>query len=165
MTEEPKQKPSGVFSEQRVGFIPWIFNQVSTFIAQEGDFALQFMADFIRGPDYGRETTHLNRQVDYQTRKAVPTQTAGAEKPMTKGEKQVFVNMLRRKPSEPQMIYWKRKKAILNSTNKHDLIAQHSALQVQMAKRQKRSQSPDTEFIKQYRDEATIKRSQKGRRR
>lgn len=157
-----RQKPQGVFTEP-LGLLTWMRDKLYDVVYSEGDFALQFMADLMRGPDYGRETKHLNRQAKYQNSKASLSQSSPSEKPMTKDDQRAFVELLRRKPSEPQMVYWKRKKAILNSPNKHDLLAQYKQLQANMAER--KTQTPETEFIQQYREKATMKRSQKARKR
>jgi hypothetical protein len=43
--------------------------------------------------------------------------------------------MLKRTEGEPQMIYWKRKKALLNNPDPKGLVVQQIALQAEVAKR------------------------------
>jgi len=134
MSEPKKQKPRGVFSEEQVGFLPWLFDQINTFITVEGDFALQFMADFIRGPEPAREEKHLERQMKIQASRGqhsslrnVKNTVKSQGKPLSKAEQKNFVDLLKRKPSEKQVLYWKRKKALLNNPNKRELVMQHAA--------------------------------------
>ncbi|MBL4745901.1 MAG: hypothetical protein JKY08_06000 [Flavobacteriaceae bacterium] len=113
---------------QKPGFFSWIREKAYDFVYNEGDFALQFTADLIRGVDLVRENKHLKRQVKYHEHKKIRTQSNQSykpERPLTTNEQLVFVEIVKRKAGEPQMIYWKRKRILLASNNKLDLITQH----------------------------------------
>lgn len=145
MTEPRKQKTRGVPPEEQVGFLPWLFDQINTFITIEGDFALQFMADFIRGPEPAREERHLQRQMQFQagkrrhsSTKNVKSATKSQGKPLSKAEQKIFVDLLKRKPSEKQVPYWKRKKSLLSNPNKRELVMQHTDA-LKLAEKQKAS--------------------------
>lgn len=143
MSEQGKQRPRGVLGEEVIGPFEWIRDRLYDFVNIEGDFALQFMADFIRGPEPAREENHLKRQMQFQAEKGqhsslrnVKKARPGQGKPLSKVEQTIFVDLLKRKPSEKQVPYWKRKKALLNNPSKRELVLQHAA-SLELAAKQK----------------------------
>jgi len=126
MSKQENQRPRGVLGEEVQGPFEWVRDRLYDFVNIEGDFALQFMADFIRGPEPAREEQHLKRQMQFQAGKQ-KNNTKTHQKPLSKAEQKIFVDLLRRKPSEKQVPYWKRKKALLNNPNKRELVTQHAA--------------------------------------
>lgn len=131
------QKARGVPDEKDiVGPFEWLRDRLYDFVNTEGDFALQFMADFIRGPDPVREEKHLKRQMRFQAGKGrysatrdVKRRAKSQEKPLNEAEQKIFVDLLRRKPGEKQLPYWKRKKSLLNNPNKRELVKSHQEQQ------------------------------------
>ena len=126
MTEPRKQKPRGVRTRAQIGFFPWLRDRLYDVVYSEGDFALQFIADFFRGCEPIREAKHIKRQMKFQAGKNVAT---GQGKPLSKSQQKVFADILKRQPSEGQIPYWKRKKAMLNNPHKQELVFQHIQLQ------------------------------------
>ena len=72
------------------------------FIEREGDYALHFFADFIRGNT--KYTAHSSSDL--------------LEVPLSYEETRVFEELLQREKGEKQIDYWKRKKAMLNMQDK-----------------------------------------------
>lgn len=144
MTGSSKQKPASVPPAKQIGLWPWLRDKMYDVVYSEGDFVLQFVADFFRGPEPAREERHLRRQMSYQAGKQT------SEKPLTKSEQASFADLLRRKASEPQMIYWKRKKALLAAPNKQQIVAQFTDLQKTMAKQKKQVQTPEISIAQTY---------------
>jgi hypothetical protein len=111
------------------GIFSWFRDQAYDFVYYEIGAGLDFVGDLFRGPlGYSKS---LHRQTD-----KAQARTPEA-KPLTKAEQAVFTKMLKRTPAEPQMAYWKRKKALLGNPDKQDLVAQQVALDAAMAQRQK----------------------------
>lgn len=159
MTEPTGKKPRSVRGQKEIGFWPWLRDKMYDVIYSEGDFALQFMADCIRGPEPVREQRHLARQVAYQAGKQT------FEKPLTKSEQASFTEILKRKPSEPQMIYWKRKKALLAAPNKQQLVVQFTELQKTLAQRKQQVQTPEISIAQTYQTERVKKKKTTRRKR
>jgi len=124
MTEERRD----VFGEQP-GLLTWLRDLAYDFLYYEIGTAVDFVGDLIRGPSGYSKSLH--RQTERAEAKAKP------ETPLTKAEKQVFVDMIRREPGEPQIAYWKRKKALLNNPDKKNLVQQQTALLKARAARQR----------------------------
>lgn len=110
------------------GFFSWLRDQAYDFVYYEIGAGLDFVGDLFRGPSGYSESLHR------QTNKA-QARTPEAQ-PLTKAEQAVFTEMLKRTPAEPQMAYWKRKKALLGNPDKQGLVAQQLDLDAAMAQRQ-----------------------------
>jgi len=115
MTEERRD----IFGE-KPGLLTWLRDLAYDFVYYEIGTAVDFVGDLIRGPSGYSKSLHR------QTERAEAR--AKTETPLTKAEKQVFVDMIRREPGEPQIAYWKRKKALLANPDKKDLVQQQTAL-------------------------------------
>lgn len=123
--------PEDIFAH-KPGLFSWVRDRAYDFVYYELGAGLDFVGDLFRGPSGYSQSLH--RQTDKaQTR-------APAAKPLTKADQAIFVEMLRRKPSEPQIAYWKRKKALLNNPDKLDLVRQQRALDSTLPK-------PDAQII------------------
>lgn len=109
------------------GVLSWLRDQAYDFVYYDIGTGLDFVGDMFRGPSGYSESLH--RSAKKHDQRHAP------ETPLTKTEQATFVEMLKRTPGEPQMAYWKRKKALLNTADKKDLVAQHAALQKTMAGR------------------------------
>lgn len=116
---------------QKPGFFSWLRDQAYDFVYYEIGAGLDFVGDLFRGPS--GYSTSLHRQTD-----KAQARTPEA-KSLTKAEQAVFTGMLKRTPAEPQMAYWKRKKALLGNPDKQGLVAQQRALNAAMTKRQNRT--------------------------
>lgn len=113
---------------RKPGIFSWLRDQAYDFVHYEVGAGLDFVGDLFRGPSGYSQSLH--RQMEKaQTR--VPQ-----AKPLTKDEQAIFAQMLKRQESEPQMAYWKRKKALLGNPDKQNLVAQQRALDAEMTKRQ-----------------------------
>ena len=106
----------------------WLRDQAYDFLYYDVGTALDFVGDMFRGPSGYSKSLH--RQAAKAGAKGKP------EKPLTRSERAVFAQMLRRKAGEPQIAYWKRKKALLTHPDKHDLVRQQRSLEAEMARRQ-----------------------------
>lgn len=120
--------PKDIFAK-KPDLLTWFQDRAYDFVYYEIGTGLDFVGDLFRGPSGYSQSLH--RQAD-----KAQARTPEA-KPLTKAERAVFTGMLRRTPSEPQMAYWKRKKALLGNPDKQGLVAQQLALDAAMAKRQK----------------------------
>ena len=169
MTEPRNKKPRSVRGQKQIGLWPWLRDKMYDVVYSEGDFVLQFVADFIRGPEPAREAKHLKRQVQFQASRGQhssvknvkkPIQSQG--KPLNKAEQKIFVDLLRRQASEKQVTYWKRKKAMLNSPNKHELIKRHNdALKLSETKKAGAIQIDVGNFTMPIKQTRTAKQSRK----
>ncbi len=89
------------------------------FVYYEIGTGLDFVGDLFRGPLGYSQSLH---------RQAEKVQTRSHEaKPLSKREQAAFTEILKRRPSEGQVDYWKRKKALLKHPDKHSIIAQHQS--------------------------------------
>lgn len=104
---------------KKPGLFSWLRDQAYDFVYYEIGAGLDFVGDLFRGPSGYSESLH--RQSD-----KAQARTPKA-KPLTKSEQTVFTDMLKRQPSEGQVAYWKRKKALLNHPEKQALVAQQHA--------------------------------------
>lgn len=111
---------------EKPGFFSWLRDTAYNFVYYDIGTGLDVLGDLFRGPSSYTESLHR------QTEKA-QARTPDA-KPLTKADKATFAEMLRRTPSEPQMVYWKRKKALLQNPDKAGLVKQQRALEAAMAK-------------------------------
>ena len=134
MTKQKQQKARSVPAQKQIGIWPWLRDKMYDVVYSEGDFVLQFVADFFRGAEPAREARHLKRQVEFQASrgqhssgKNVKKPIQSQRKPLNKAEQKIFVDLLKRKPSEKQIPYWKRKKALLSNPNKRELVMRHAA--------------------------------------
>ena len=161
MSEQKNQRPRGVLGEEVIGPFEWVRDRLYDFVNIEGDFALQFMADFIRGPEPAREEKHLKRQTQFQARKQ-KNNTKSQQKPLSNAEQKIFVDLLRRQPSEKQVPYWKRKKSLLNNPNKRELVTQHAA-SLKQAEQQKVStiEIDASNFSMPQKQKQTVRKSRK----
>lgn len=107
-----------------------------------GDTSLQFIGDMFRGYNENRYQAYAGRQIDRQEKKiaaknlkqmAKPKERAAASpKPLKFDEKRTFAKMMGRQQGETIIEHWKRQKLLLAYPEKHQLIAQHTALQEKM---------------------------------
>lgn len=108
-------------------------------VAQEGDIALQFLGDLIRGVESSKQDYYHQRQLErslkkksFQERKQAQQQKALKSqntKPLTSAEKNTFVKMLQRQKGESQIEHWKRKKMLLSYPQKRALIKDYNIVQ------------------------------------
>lgn len=119
--------PKDIFAK-KPDLLTWFQDRAYDFVYYEIGTGLDFVGDLFRGPSGYSQSLH--RQTD-----KAQARTPEA-KPLTKAEQAVFTGMLKRSPSEPQMAYWKRKKALLGNPDKQGLVAQQLALDAAVAKRQ-----------------------------
>ena len=108
-----------------MGFFERMLDLTYRFVKQEGDFSLQFFADFIRGPSIRR---------DEKIKKSK------SEIPLTYDENKIFQELLKRKQGEDQVAYWKRKKAMLNMVDKKGLMHQEILFRKQQKKDKNKEQ-------------------------
>lgn len=111
------------------------------FVNTEGGFTLHFFSDLIRGAS-PRSTTQ---------------QTSQSQKPLNRSQQKVFDELLKRKQGEPQIAYWKRKKAMLNLADKESLVQQEIQSRKKQAQEQKKAQDID-ELQEKRRLEMQMKR-------
>ena len=143
---------------KKPGFFSWLRDRAYDFVYYEIGTGLDFIGDMFRGPSGYSQSLH--KQSDKAQAKHKP------EMPLTRDEKAVFVDMLKRTEGEPQVMYWKRKKALLNNPDPKGLVAQQIALQAEMSKRRggdiqveaARSSNPLNRSVRQ---KHTQKRSQR----
>ncbi len=113
-----------------------------------GDSALQFTADLIRGPENDRAKSYYARQMASQNRKV-------QQLPLDKLQRDVFASMLKRKPSETQMQYWKRRKELLAHPKKHQLVGQEMIRKkAQMKKQAKGTQVSAAKLAESFRKQS-----------
>ena len=132
MTKQKQQKARSVPAQKQIGIWPWLRDKMYDVVYSEGDFVLQFVADFFRGAEPAREARHLKRQMKFQASRGQHSSTKHVKntvkiqgKPLNKAEQKIFMDLLKRKPSEKQIPYWKRKKALLSNPNKRELVMRH----------------------------------------
>ena len=110
------------------GIFSWLRDQAYDFVYYEIGAGLDFVGDMFRGPSgYSKSLHRQSNKAQARTPKT---------KPLTQSEQAVFLGMLKRGTSEPQMAYWKRKKALLNNPDKKELVDQQRALDTALTKRQ-----------------------------
>tara|TARA_Y100000389_G_C17186874_1_gene376848 strand:+ start:230 stop:670 length:441 start_codon:yes stop_codon:yes gene_type:complete len=112
-----------------MGFFSKLRDIAYDFVYREGDFTLQFFADFFRGTD--------DRKARQQ-----PSKQSQKEEPFTYDERLFFDGLLKRKQGEEQMAYWKRRKALLKMTDKKRFV--HEAMDAQ--KQQKKGEDKARKF-------------------
>ena len=128
------------------------------FIEREGDYALHFFADFIRGNT--KYTAHSSSDM--------------SEVPLSYEETRVFEELLQRKKGEKQIDYWKRKKAMLNMKDKKGMVQQEIGRRSELEKltikqhlvtdeRQKRKLEAQMRNIKAVKYDLTSKPCGRGR--
>jgi len=105
--------PKDIFA-QKPGLFSWMRDRAYDFVYYEIGTGLDFVGDLFRGPSGYSQSLH--RQAA-KAQKWVPT-----AKPLTKAEQTKFAAMLKRHPSEGQVDYWKRKKALLRHPDKKALV-------------------------------------------
>jgi len=86
-------------------------------VYRDGDFALQFIGDIIRGPSIDRNAAFSKRHNKKET------------SILTDAEHRIFAKMLVREQDENQVTYWKRRKALFNHENKKALIREYHNLE------------------------------------
>ena len=106
-----------------MGFFSKLRDIAYDFVYREGDFTLQFFADFFRGTD------KVNRKAHQQ-----PPKQSKQEEPFTYDERLFFDGLLKRKQGEKQIAYWKRKKALLKMTDKKRFVREAMDAQKQKEK-------------------------------
>ena len=102
-------------------------------VASEGDFALQFIGDLIRGPDADRGAAFLKRDQDRRK--------ISKEAPLNYEERIQFQELMQRQDGETVIEHWKRQKALLAAEGKKDLVRQYKALKSSQDKLEGRKQS------------------------
>lgn len=134
--------PKDIFAP-KPGVFSWLRDQAYDFVYYEIGTGLDFVGDMFRGPSGYSQSLH---------RQAAKAQTRTPQaKPLTQSEQAVFLEMLKRGTSEPQMAYWKRKKALLNNPDKKDLVDQQRALDAALTKRQAKHPNINIEASPQFR--------------
>ena len=104
---------------KKPGIFAWMRDRAYDFVYYEIGAGLDFLGDLFRGSSGYSQSLH--RQAEKaQTR--TPT-----TKPLTKTEQAVFAALLKRQPSEGEVAYWKRKKALLRHPDKKALVAAQKA--------------------------------------
>lgn len=119
------------------GFFSWLRDKAYNFVYYDIGTGLDVLGDLFRGPS--SYTQSLHRQAEKSQ-----ARTPNA-KPMTKADQAVFAEMLRRTQSEPQMVYWKRKKALLKNPDKLGLVKQQRELDAAMARSQEQQSKINVE--------------------
>jgi hypothetical protein len=114
-------------------------------VASEGDFALQFIGDLIRGPDADRGAAFVKRN---QGRRKI-----SKEAPLNYEERVQFQELMQRQGGETIIEHWKRQKALLASDAKKDLVRQYKALKSSKAKLEDKKQSSAAEKEKRKLEE------------
>ena len=104
---------------QKPSIFSWMRDRAYDFVYYEIGAGLDFVGDLFRGPS--GYSGSLHRQAE-RAQKRTPT-----AKPLSKSEQVVFAAILTRQPSEPQMAYWKRKKALLKHPDKKALVTAQTA--------------------------------------
>lgn len=95
-------------------------------VYRDGDFALQFVGDLIRGPSETRDTAFHKRQLMRQGKQQGKT--------LTYEERQAFLEISKRQEGEKPLDYWKRRKALLESKSKKEIAQHYLALKNRKAK-------------------------------
>ena len=126
MSQQPVEEDNSIFSKLR--------DSLYNIVYSEGDFALQFIADLIHGPDAQRDAGHVKRQLQHQERNSTVI--------LTEKEKAIFMIILSRKAGEEQVAYWKRKKLLLQHPNKKELVQNYITAQ-QDKKNSQKAQTTD----------------------
>lgn len=137
--QEPRYKNKPTFLQR-------LRDKAYDIVYSEGDFILQFTADFIRGPDPVRDDRHIQRQVKHWNGRTVKGQGATSPKPLTVEQQRIFAKILKRKPSESQVAYWKRKKALLQTVDKQGLVKRHLQSEKDVTKQQSQQSTPRPEY-------------------
>ena len=137
-----EQKPKGLRDEVATPFT-WLRDRAYDFVYYDIGTALDFVGDMFRGPSgYSKSLHRQSEKAQARTPKS---------KPLTKSEQVVFLGMLKRGTSEPQMAYWKRKKALLNNPDKKDLVDQQRALDAALTREQAKHPNINIEASPQFR--------------
>ena len=105
--------PKDIFA-QKPGIFAWLRDRAYDFALYEIGTGLDFVGDLFRGPS--GYSGSLHRQAE-KAQARTPT-----AKPLTKAEQAAFAAMLKRQPTEGQVDYWKRKKALLSHPDKKTLV-------------------------------------------
>ena len=100
------------------GIFEWLRDQAYDFVYYEIGTGLDFVGDLFRGPSGYSQSLH---------RQAQKAQKRTAEKPLSKTDQAAFAALLKRQPSEGQVAYWKRKKALLRHPDKKALVTAQKA--------------------------------------
>jgi hypothetical protein len=107
---------------KKPGIFSWMRDRAYDFVYYEIGTGLDFVGDLFRGPSGYSHSLH--RQAE-KAQKRTPQAQA-----LTKADQAVFLSILKRKPSEPQIAYWKRKKALLRHPDKKVLVTGQKAQNV-----------------------------------
>lgn len=126
MSQQPVKEDNSIFSKLRDSLYDIVYS--------EGDFALQFIADLIHGPDAHRDAGHVKRQLQHQEKNFTVI--------LTEKERAIFMIILSRKTGEEQVAYWKRKKLLLQHPNKKELVQNYITAQ-QDKKNSQKAQTTD----------------------
>lgn len=114
-------------------------------VASEGDFALQFIGDLIRGLDADRGAAFVKRtQERHKTSK---------EPPLNYEERVQFQELMQRQDGETIIEHWKRQKALLATEGKKDLARQYKALKSSKNKLESKKQRSAAEKEKRKLEE------------
>jgi hypothetical protein len=128
MSKDSRKKTDDSRRDERRGLFEYLRDGLYHVVFTEGDFALQLVGDFVGGTNRAREQKHLERQLNRKERlthgKAAEKFRKPQIKPLTYEERQVYLEILARKPGEDQVKYWKRKKKLLNVYDKQELVKQ-----------------------------------------
>ena len=114
-------------------------------VASEGDFALQFIGDLIRGPDADRGTAFVKRNQERRR--------SSKEPPLNYEERVQFQELMQRQGGETIIEHWKRQKALLAAEGKKDLVRQYKALKSSRDKLGDKKQSSAVEKEKRKLEE------------
>lgn len=99
-------------------FLTWLRDRAYDFVYYDIGTGLDFVGDLFRGPSGYSQSLH---------RQAEKAQKRTAEKPLSKTDQAAFTALLKRHPSEGQVAYWKRKKALLRHPDKKALVTAQKA--------------------------------------
>jgi hypothetical protein len=95
-------------------------------VYRDGDFALQFVGDLIRGPSETSDQAFHKRQLARQTRRH--------GKALSYEERQAFLELSKRQDGEKPLDYWKRRKSLLENSNKKGMAQHYLALKSRKVK-------------------------------
>lgn len=95
-------------------------------VYRDGDFALQFVGDLIRGPSETSDKAFHNRQLTRHAKRYGKT--------LNYEERQAFLELSKRQDGEKPLDYWKRRKALLENSNKKGMAQHYLALKSRKAK-------------------------------
>lgn len=110
--------PKDLFAK-KPDIFSWMTDRAYDFALYEIGAGLDFVGDLFRGPSGYSGSLH---------RQAEKAQARNPRaKPLTKAEQTQFAAMLKRQPSEGQVAYWKRQKALLRHPDKKALVTGQKA--------------------------------------